>query len=264
MKSMLAAIWRYRHFIASSVRNDFRLRFARSRLGAAWMILQPLAQVAIFTLVLSEVLAARLPEVQSKDAYAIYLMAGTLGWSLFSEILLRSVSVFIDNSSLLKKIAFPRICLPLIVIGSSLLNNLLLFVAMLAIFAMIGHAPTLSLLWLPVLTIVTLAFGLGCGLLLGVLNVFVRDIGAALGVILQLLFWLTPIVYMPSIVPGQFQRFLAFNPLYPLVKGYQDVILFDKAPQLEGLVTPALLALVLLATSLVLFRRAAPDLVDEL
>lgn len=264
MKPLLAAIWRYRHFIASSVRNDFRLRFARSRLGAAWMILQPLAQVAIFTLVLSEVLAARLPQIESKNAYAIYLMAGMLGWSLFSEILLRSVSVFIDNGTLLKKIAFPRICLPLIVIGSSLLNNVLLFLAMVAIFALIGHAPTAAMLWLPVLTALTLALGLGSGLLLGVLNVFVRDIGAALGVVLQLLFWMTPVVYMPSVVPGTFQRLLAFNPLYGIVKGYQDVILFGKAPDVALLAMPALLALALLVASLLLFRRAAPDLVDEL
>ena len=69
---------------------------------------------------------------------------------------------------------------------------------------------------------------------------------------------------MPSVVPGTFQRVLAFNPLYGLVKGYQDVILFGKAPEMDRLVVPAVLALVLLATSLLLFRRAAPDLVDEL
>lgn len=264
MRSLLAAVWQYRHFVVSSIRNDFRLRFARSRLGAAWMVLQPLAQVAIFTLVLSRVLAARLPRVESEHAYAIYLMAGMLGWSLFNEIVTRSVSVFIDNGSLLRKISFPRICLPLIVVGSSLLNNVLLLAAMLAIFALVGHAPTVAILWLPVLTAATTALALGFGLLLGIVNVFVRDVGAAIGVVLQLLFWLTPVVYMPDVVPGAFQSVLALNPVYGLVKGYQDVILFGLAPDFAALVLPVVLALATLAVSLFLFRRAAPDLVDEL
>lgn len=264
MNAMLGAIWRYRHFIASSVRNDFRLRFARSRLGALWMILQPLAQVAIFTLILSEVLAARLPQVDSKDAYAVYLMAGMLGWSLFSEILLRSVTVFVDNGGLLKKIAFPRVCLPLIVIGSSLLNNALLFLAMVAIFALIGHGPTVAMLWLPLVTLLVLALGLGSGLLLGILNVFVRDIGAAIGVVLQLLFWLTPIVYAPSVVPSEFKTVLALNPLYGLIKGYQDIILFGRAPDLGAMLPALVLSVGLLLVSLLVFRRASPDLVDEL
>jgi len=264
MRSMLTALWLYRHFILSSVRNDFRVRFARSHFGAIWMALQPLAQVAIFTLVLSEVLATRLPGVQSKHGYAIYLMAGMLGWSLFSEIVSRSVTVFIDSASLLKKILFPRICLPMIVGVSSLANNLLLFLAMLLVFAIIGHGPTMALGWLVLLTVLTLALALGCGLVLGVLNVFVRDVGAAVGVMLQLLFWLTPIVYVPGVVPERFKQLLALNPLYPLIKGYQDVILLGKAPDPAGMLSSAVVAFLLLAASLVMFRRAAPDMVDEL
>ncbi len=258
------ALWRYRFFIASSVRNDLRARVARSHLGAAWMVLQPLAQVAIFSLVLSEVLAARLPGTTSKHAYAIYLMSGSLAWSLFSEITSRCLSIFVDNASLLKKIVFPRICLPLIVVGSALVNSLLLFIAMMAIFLLMGHLPTVELLWLLPLVAVTVAFALGLGLLLGVLNVFVRDIGQVMVIVLQLWFWLTPIVYMPSIVPGQFQSWLAFNPMLPIVQAYQQVILYQQAPIGHGVFWVAGLALLLLGAALLLFRRAAPDMVDVL
>jgi lipopolysaccharide transport system permease protein len=265
VSELLRAAWRYRFFIGSSVRNDLRARVARSQLGAAWVVLQPLAQVAIFSLVLSEVLGARLPGTGNPHAYAIYLMAGSLCWALFNEIVTRCLGIFVGNASLLKKIAFPRICLPLIAVGSSLLNNLLLFLAMVAIFAMMGHAPTAALLWLPLLTVLTAAFALGLGLLLGVLNVFVRDVGQVMGIVLQLLFWLTPIVYMPSIVPGRYAGLLALNPLYPLVQAYQQAILYGAPPpRAAGLATTAELALLLLAAALLLFRRAAPDMVDVL
>ena len=264
MLELYRALWRFRFFIVSSVRNDLRARVARSHLGAIWMVLQPLAQVAIFTLVLSEVLAARLPGITHKHAYAIYLMAGLLAWSLFSEITSRCLTIFVDNAGLLKKIVFPRICLPLIVVGPALVNNLMLFLAMLAIFLLMGHLPTLELLWLLPLTLVTVAFALGLGLLLGVLNVFVRDVGQVMGIVLQLWFWLTPIVYMPSIVPAQFRTAIAFNPMASIVDAYQQVILYQQSPAGPGVLWVAGVSVLLLGAALLLFRRAAPDMVDVL
>jgi lipopolysaccharide transport system permease protein len=261
---LFRALWRYRFFIASSVRNDMRARVARSQLGAAWMVLQPLAQVAIFTLVLSEVLAARLPGATGKHSYAIYLMAGLLCWSLFVEITSRCLTIFVDNANLLKKIVFPRICLPIIVAGSALVNNLLLFLAMLGIFALMGHWPTPALAWLLPLALLTLAFALGLGLLLGVLNVFMRDVGQVMTIVLQLWFWLTPIVYMTGVVPGRFQSFLEFNPMLPIVQAYQSVLLYGQAPELAGLAWVVLLSAGLLAAAMLVFRRASPDMVDVL
>ncbi len=265
MLELLRAVWRYRFFIVSSVRNDLRARVARSQLGAAWVVLQPLAQVAIFTLVLSEVLAARLPGVTSKYSYAIYLMAGSMAWALFSEINTRCLGVFVGNAGLLKKMAFPRICLPLIAVGASLLNNLLLFLAMVAIFALMGHPPTAAFAWLPVLTMLTAALALGLGLLLGVINVFVRDVGQVMTIVLQLWFWLSPIVYMPDIVPARYLGWLSLNPLFPVVRAYQRIILYGQSPfPGSGLLYPSVLALVLLVAALLLFRRSSPDMVDVL
>ena len=264
MQDLFRALWRFRYFIASSVRNDLRARVARSHLGAAWMVLQPLAQVAIFTLVLSEVLAARLPGTSSKHAYAIYLMSGSLAWSLFNEITSRCLTIFVDNAGLLKKMVFPRICLPLIVVGSAMVNSFLLFMAMLGIFLLMGHLPTVELLWLLPLAAVTVAFALGLGLLLGVVNVFVRDVGQVMTIVLQLWFWLTPIVYMPSIVPAQFRHWMALNPMVPIVEAYQRVILYQQAPTGMGTLWVAGLSALLLGAAMLLFRRAAPDMVDVL
>lgn len=261
---MLLAAWRFRHFIVSSILNDFRLRFIRSRLGGLWGIIHPLVQVAIFAFILSQVLASKLPGIDNPYAYAIYLMAGVLGWNLFSEVLLRALTLFIDNGNLLKKISFPRISLPIIVAGGVMLNNVLLLLAILIIFLLLGHVPGWQVLWLPVLMLVTLGLGLGIGLLLGVVNVFMRDVGQVVPIVLQFLYWFTPIVYMASIIPEQYRHWLAFNPMYLLVDAYHQVLVFNQMPSLSGIVVVAVLALVLLAVAMILFRKASPEMVDML
>lgn len=264
MIGMLGGAWRFRFFISSSIRTELRIKFVRSALGGLWMILNPLAQVLIFAFILSAVLSAKLPGVDNRYAYAIYLMAGTLGWSLFAEIVNRCLTLFIDNGNILKKLAFPRIALPLIVVGSALVNNTFLFAAVLVIFAALGHLPGLALLCLPVLMAVTVALGLGLGLVLGVLNVFMRDIGQVVPVLLQFIYWFTPIVYMVDIIPAAYRPLLVFNPLVPLIGAYQDVLLYDRMPHWPALAGTAAIALALLAFSLLLFRRASPEMVDQL
>lgn len=264
MKSIILAAWRYRFFIVSSIKTELRTKFIRSRLGGLWMILNPLAQVLIFAFVLSAVLSAKLPGINNRYAYAIYLMAGTLGWSLFAEIVNRCLTLFIDNGNILKKLAFPKIALPLIVTGSALVNNILLFVAILAIFGVLGHPPGTALIWLPVLMVITVALAIGLGLGLGVLNVFMRDIGQIVPVVMQFLYWFTPIVYMVNIIPEKYRGWLVLNPLIPIVTGYQDVLLYNRAPNWADLGEVAIFAVVLLAFSLLIFRKASPEMVDQL
>lgn len=264
MKNMFSALWAYRNFIFSSIRTEIYTRFSRSKLGSLWMILQPLAQSAIYALVLSQVLSARLPGSTSAYSYAIYLMAGMVAWALFSELVLRSMAMFVENASIMKKILFPRICLPVVTLGSALLNNLLLLFATLLIFVLIGHWPSTSIIWLPFLMLATICLGMGLGIALGVINVFVRDVGQAAGVVLQLWFWLTPVVYMVDIVPGSLQKYLLWNPMYYIVSGYQAVLFQQTSPDVQSLVVIVLASMILLAFSLVLFRRAAPDMVDVL
>lgn len=264
MLAMLKALWSYRYFIFSSIKNELRLRFIRSRLGALWMIIHPLMQVLIFATILSEVLAAKLPGIDDKYGYALYLMAGTLCWTLFAETIGKTVNLFVDSGNLMKKMSFPRICLPFIAGGTMLVNNLMLLVAIFAVFAVMGHVPSIEAWWLPLLMLITLAFAMSLGLLLGVLNVFMRDIGQVVPVVLQALFWLTPIVYHITILPDRVQRIFKLNPLLPLVTSYQNVLLFGKPPVWADLVPMMIATAVLGVASLVVFRRASPEMVDAL
>lgn len=264
MYGMLRGLWEYRGFITTSIRNEFIARFARSKLGGLWMIIHPLSQVAIYALILSNVLAAKLPGIDNKYAYALYLMAGILAWNLFSEIVGRCLNVFIENGNLMKKMRFPRIALPVVVVGSCLLNNLLLFVAVLVVFAVLGQMPSLEMLWLIPLTLAVTSLAIGIGLVLGVLNVFVRDIGQVVPIILQVWFWFTPIVYSINIIPESFRDTLNLNPMFPIVSAYHNVLVYRTAPDLQQIAIIVLVALALMILGLFLFRRAAPEMVDSL
>ena len=258
--------WRYRHFILSSIRTEFRARFARSKLGGLWMIIHPLAQAAIFALVLAEVVGVRMPGAVAGNrfAYAMYLLSGMLGWSLFSEIVTRCLTVFIDNGNLLKKMLFPRINLPLIIAGSALINNILLLLATLVVFGLVGHVPGRQFAWMPILIVLTMALGLGIGLLLGVFNVFIRDVGQVVPIALQLGFWFTPIVYTSDVVPQRLRELLHLNPMTAIVQSFQNAMLFDRPPAFASLAWIFLIALVLMTAALALFRRASGEMVDVL
>ncbi|MER2299273.1 ABC transporter permease [Pseudomonas promysalinigenes] len=264
MLGMFRGVWDYRGFILTSIKNEFISRFARSKLGGLWMIIHPLAQVAIYALILSNVLGARLPGIDNKYAYALYLIAGILAWNLFAEIVGRCLTVFIDQGNLMKKMRFPRIALPVIVVGSCLLNNLLLFAAVMVVFAVLGHAPNMQMIWLLPLTLLVVALAVGIGLVLGVLNVFLRDIGQVVPIVMQVWFWFTPIVYSVNIVPEYLKGTLDVNPMFPIVTAYHNVLVYKQAPEVTELGLVLAIALGLMAVGLFLFRRASAEMVDSL
>lgn len=264
MKRHLRSLWDYRFFIVSSIKTEFRSRFTRSKLGGLWMVLHPLALVLIYALILSQIMATKLPGVATQYAYPIYILSGIVGWTLFSEVLGKSLTVFIENGNLLKKMSFPKLTLPLITIGSALVNFGLLFMMMFVVFGFLGHLPFHALHWLPLLVLVTLGLAVGIGLFLGILNVFMRDIGQVMNIVLQFWFWLTPVVYMISIIPEKYHWLLMLNPMTGITMGYQNVLLYDKEPDLSVLIYPSILALIFLALSMIIFKKASEEMADVL
>ena len=160
--------------------------------------------------------------------------------------------------------AFPKLALPLITIGSALVNFLMLFIMMYVVFGFLGHLPFHALYWLPILIVLTAALAGGIGLFFGVLNVFIRDIGQVMSIVLQFWFWLTPIVYMSSIIPVKYHPLLMLNPMTGVTMGYQNVLLYDKAPDLSILIYPTIFATVFLVLAMVIFKKASEEMTDVL
>jgi len=262
--TMLKALWAYRGFILGSVKREFQSRYQNSLLGAAWTILNPLAMIVVYTVIFSQVMRARLPGVDSTFAYSIYLCAGVLTWGLFADIAGRAQTVFLENAGLLKKLNFPRMSLPVTVVTNALLN----FGIVLSLFTLFlvatGNFPGWVFLGLvPVLAILVL-FAIGLGVTLGILNVFFRDVGQFFTIFLQFWFWLTPIVYPASILPEPVARYLDLNPMAGLINACQDILVHGRWPDAWRLLPVLVLAVLLCALGLRLFRRHSGELVDEL
>lgn len=261
---MFRALWQYRHFVLAMIRGELKARLARSYIGAGWFILQPLAQALIFTMVLSEGLGARLPNVENKYAYAAFVLSGMSAWGFFSEIVNRSITIFTDYGSTLKKIAFPRLCLPVIVLGTALVNHAMVLMATMVLCCLFGYYPSVTWLTLPLGIVLVAALGFGIGLIFGVFNVFSRDVGNAFGVILQIWFWLTPIAYPPEALPDAVRAMLDKNPMTSVVNIYHDALLRNQWPDPAGLIFPSIVSVGFLFSALFLFRRSSSELVDAL
>lgn len=264
MVGFLRPLWLYRGFVLGSVKREFQSRYRNSLLGAAWAVINPLAMIVVYTVIFSQVMRSRLPEVDYPFAYSIYLCSGILTWSYFAEVIGRGQTTFIENGNLLKKVNFPRVSLPAIVTLNATINFLIGFSLFIVFLLIAGAWPGWSgFAVIPVLMIQTL-LAIGIGTILGVLNVFFRDIGQLCNVLIQFWFWFTPVVYPAAILPQFLQDLLVVNPMYPVVTAYHDIFLFGQLPDWNALIYPLLLAMALCLLAASVFKRHAADMVDEL
>ena len=264
MLGMLKALWAYRGFILGSVKREFQLKYRDSMLGAAWTVLNPLAMILIYTLIFSQVMHTRMPGIDSNFAYSIYLCAGVITWGMFAEITGRALTIFLENANLLKKLSFPRLCLPTVVVLNAGLNFAIIFGLFTLFLLITGNFPGWVFLGLIPLLVIQTAFAVGLGITLGVLNVFFRDVGQLFGVILQFWFWLTPIVYPVTILPEYVRSLMELNPMVGLMSAYQGIFVSGQWPQWQTLWPVTLLAVLLCGLGIRLFRKHAGEMVDEL
>lgn len=264
MLSMFKALYAYRGFVIGNIKREFQSKYRNSLLGAGWNILNPLAMILIYTVIFSQVMRARLPGANSTFAYSIYLCAGLLTWGLFAEIAGKAQNVFLDNANLLKKINFPRMCLPATVLGNAILNFSIIFGLFTVFLILIGSFPGVVYLALAPVLLVLLLFGIGLGITVGVLNVFFRDVGQFFGIFLQFWFWLTPIVYPPNVIPERFRFVLELNPMASIVGACQGILVDQKMPDWPTLLLPLACGVVLCLVGMRLFRKYSGEMVDEL
>lgn len=261
---MIQALWAYRGFILGSVKRDFQARYRNSLLGAAWMVINPMAMITVYTVIFAKVMQTRMEGVDSTFAFSIYLCAGVLTWGFFADIVGRSLGVFLANANLLKKLNFPRLCLPVIVALNAGINFTIILTLFTLFLLLSGNFPGWPYLALFPLLFLQAIFALGLGITLGVLNVFFRDIGQLFGVVLQFWFWLTPIVYPSTVLPESVRSFMVLNPMANLMAGYQTILVQGEWPEWKSLWLVSFLGVVFCGVGLRLFRKHVGEMVDEL
>lgn len=261
---MARAVWNYRGFVIGSVKREFQTRYRNSLLGAAWTVLNPLSMIIVYTVIFSQLMRARLPGVDNNLAYSIYLCAGVLAWGFFAEVINRSQSVFLENANLIKKLSFPRICLPLIVVINAGINFAIILSIFMVFLLVTDNFPGWALLAVIPVLLIQITFSIGLGIILGVLNVFFRDVGQFMGILLQFWFWFTPIVYPLAVLPERVKPLIDANPMAPLIAAYQGVFVYGLWPVWSTLLPPLLIAVALCVFAMRLFRKRSGEMVDEL
>jgi lipopolysaccharide transport system permease protein len=264
MIELLRGTWRFRDFIVTSVKREFAARYLGTQLGVVWPIVHPLALILIYTLVFSEVMKARLPGHESRFAYSIYLTAGLITWSLFADLLTRSVGIFVHNAMLLKKVSVHKLAFPVIASLSALIQAGILTVCFIAFLAVTGNLPGLSIVAIVPVLAITALLAMGLGLFLATINVFYRDVEQTTNVVLQFWFWVTPVVYPISALPEFMQSVVSWNPMVPIAGAMQAIFVERQFPEWASLLYPLALAIALAFMARFTFGRLANELVDEL
>jgi lipopolysaccharide transport system permease protein len=262
--ALVRSIFAFRGFILGSVKREFQAKYRNAMLGAAWTVLSPLAMIVVYTVIFSQVMNSRLPGATSTFAYSIYLCAGIISWGLFAEITARSQTMFLDHANLIKKINFPRISLPLIIALSSTVNFGIIFGLFVGFLVISGHFPGWVFVAVLPLLLLQVLLAIGLGMILGVLNVFFRDVGQFFSIFIQFWFWFTPIVYPVSILPAEVRALVDWNPMARIVGAYQTIFVNAQAPDWAALAPVALLSVLLCVFGLRLFRKRSGEMVDEL
>ncbi len=245
-------------------RQELVDRYAGSALGFAWAFLQPLVTLFIFVVIFGQVMSARLPGVSDSYGYGIYLASGMLPWIAFSNTLSRASSVFVDKKSVLSKVGLSLPMLPVfIVVAESI--TFLIGLGLFLLFLLIVGAPVKpAVLVLPWVFLIQQMLALGMGLILAVLNVFLRDVREAVSLLVQLWFWVTPIVWAPQIVPPKLYHYISiFNPMAPITTAYHAMFLPGR-PDYQALMMLAVLAAAVLGAGYVFVKRMEKDVRDFL
>ena len=203
----------HRQAIQIFVNRDIRGRYINSALGLWWAVIQPLALLALYTFVFSGIMSVRLNGSGSTGEFALYAFCGLLPWLAVRDALTRSASVLLDQTPLIKKVVFPSEILPVHLVLSALVVEIVGLVVFLAVVIVGGRLPGWSLLLLPIVIALQFFFMTGIAWLLATLAVYLRDVRQVVGLVLTLWMFLTPIVYPASLVPARFQWVLDINPM---------------------------------------------------
>jgi lipopolysaccharide transport system permease protein len=217
----LSELWAYRELFYFLMWRDVKVRYKQTALGAAWVIIQPLLLMVVFTIFLGQ-----LKGVGPKGIpYPVFSFAALVPWTFFSSALAGSANSLVGSSNLVSKIYFPRLLIPLAASCSFLLDFAISFVVLLILMAGYQFTPSGHLVLLPVFVLYVVAVAIGAGLLLAALNVRYRDVRYAVPFVIQLWLFATPVAYQFSVVGSQYRLIFALNPMVTGIEGFRASLL---------------------------------------
>jgi lipopolysaccharide transport system permease protein len=216
----LKDLWAYRELLFFLTWRDVKVRYKQTALGAAWAILQPLFMMVIFTLFFG-----RLAGVGSAGIpYPLFALAGLVPWTFFSNAITQSGNSLVGSANLISKVYFPRLLVPAAAMLAGLVDFALAFVMFCVLMAYYRVVPTIEVLFVPVLVLLTAIFALGVGTWMSALNVKYRDVRFALPFIIQLWLFVSSVIMPSSALPLKWRRLLLLNPMSAIIEGYRSAL----------------------------------------
>ena len=237
----LGGIWKGRDLLGQLVRRNIEIRYKGTMMGLVWMVVTPLVMLAVYTFVFGVVFKARWGASlgDSKAAFALIMFCGMTVFNIFAESVNGSVGIVTGNPNYVKKVVFPLELLPVSAVLSACFFGLIWIGILLLGIVIFLHKFCLAAVCLPLIFIPLILFSCGFAWFVASLGVFLRDLAHVVGILLQVLYFMTPIFYSVEMVPESFRHLLLLNPLTSLVQSAQKVLLLGQWPDwlLLGIVT---------------------------
>jgi lipopolysaccharide transport system permease protein len=249
----LRELWRYRDLIYFLVWRDVLVRYKQAIFGVAWVVLQPLLTMVVFTVIFNQVLGVKSPD--PKLPYAVFSYSGLLPWQFFSGGLGRSGVSVVANSTLLTKVYFPRLAIPLAAVLAGLVDLSISFLVLIGLMAAYGIVPPWQIIFLPLFVLLALAAAFAVGLWLSALNVLYRDVAYVIPFLVQLWMFVSPVIYPINTIPaGPLRVAFALNPMTGVIGGFRWALLGQEFPG-SYLLTSTAMVVALLVGGLFFFKR---------
>ncbi|WP_075062142.1 ABC transporter permease [Ornatilinea apprima] len=248
----------YRDLVLEMISRDLKLRYKGSLLGVIWSLLLPLTQLLVFTFLFRRVIQLDIPN------YPIFVFIGVLAWNWFQTSLVAASGSITDNRDLIKRPGFPTLLLPVITVATNLIQFLLALPVLLVFLYLSGGQLTLAFLLLPLILLIQFLFTVSLGYLTATFQVSFRDTQHLLGVVLLLLFYLTPVFYDAGFVPTRFLPIYRLNPMMHIIGAYRNILSKGEPPDFAAIGIVFAASALLLWIGLAVFRRASDTFVEEL
>lgn len=259
MVERIHEIYNYREMIASLVRRDLKGRYKGSALGFLWTFLNPLFQLAVYTMVFSVIMKTGIED------YYLFLFVALIPWIFFSTSLTGGAGCVLAQQDMVKKVYFPREVLPVAYVTSQFINMLLSFIVIFT--ALLGEGYLLNLkaiLYLPVVMGIEYVFALGLTMIMSAVTVYLRDVEYILGIIAMAWQFLTPVMYGMEQVPKEVKWIFSMNPMSDVITAYRDILYYRKPPQMETLLSAILSGIVVCIIGWIVFWHLQKRFVEEM
>lgn len=257
--AVVLSIWQnHWELVTALVAKELKVRYKGTFLGYVWSIIHPLALTFIFALVFKDIFKTSIPH------FHLFLLSALFPWNWLSASVAGAATSFVDNAILIKKVRFPRLLIPLATVLNNMVHFLLSLPVFLAFSLVAGVFPSWT--WLagvPLLIVLELAFVFGVALAVASFNVYFRDVAHLVGVVLNLWFYATPVVYSLDMLPARVQHVLAFNPATYLLTAWRDLMLHN-ALDIATITRMAAISAGALVCGLLVFRRLERGFADVL